>query len=107
MFQGQDHYLGAFVDFFWVAVIIGALIIAGAVVVGILIVRSRIRGTAGQINYKVIYRIGVMFTPLGIVIMIFSILLYGFEGITIGLPIFVMGVIYLLVGLLNADKWKK
>lgn len=51
-------------------------------------------------NYQVFFILGIFFLPMGIVLMI-----------TIDNPAFIgitgMGLIYMVIGLANRDKWKK
>ena len=51
-------------------------------------------------NYEVFFILGIFFLPMGIVLMI-----------TIDNPAFIgitgMGLIYMVIGLANRDKWKK
>jgi hypothetical protein len=48
---------------------------------------------------------GIVFLPTGFVMMMVYLLSeLPFE---IGLPLFALGLVYLLIGLANRDKWKK
>ena len=48
---------------------------------------------------------GVAFLPTGLAMMIVYFLVeIPFE---VGLPLFALGLIYLIIGLVNRDKWKK
>ena len=49
-------------------------------------------------DYRAFYILGIIFTPLGIVLSV--VVTWALLGIT------ALGVIYLIIGLANRDKWK-
>ncbi|HUV24914.1 MAG TPA: hypothetical protein VMW26_05755, partial [Methanomassiliicoccales archaeon] len=49
-------------------------------------------------DYRAFYFLGIIFTPLGIVLSV--VVTWALLGIT------ALGVIYLIIGLANRDKWK-
>ena len=72
----------------------------------VLVLRKRKReGKAGETDYKAFFIMGIAFLPTGFAMMI----VYFFAELPfeIGLPFFALGLIYLIVGLVNRDKWKK
>jgi len=72
----------------------------------VLVLRKRKRERkAGETDYRAFFIIGVAFLPTGLAIM----MVYFFAEIPfeIGLPLFALGLIYLIVGLANRDKWNK
>ena len=88
--------------------VIALIILAIAVVTGIiavLMVRERKKGGKPQADYHTFYILGVIWVPFSIVLMfvsfIFQIPFY------IGFPVFIIGLVYLIIGLRNRDKWKK
>ena len=72
----------------------------------VLVLRKRKRERkAGETDYRAFFIIGVAFLPTGLAMM----MVYFFAEIPfeIGLPLFALGLIYLIVGLVNRDKWNK
>ena len=56
-------------------------------------------------NYRAFFIMGISFLPLGLIFMIASFL--SDIDITIGLPLFILGVGYTSIGWANRNKWKK
>ena len=72
----------------------------------VLVLRKRKRERkAGETDYRAFFIIGVAFLPTGLAMM----MVYFFAEIPfeIGLPLFALGLIYLIIGLANRDKWHK
>ncbi len=90
-------------------IVIAAIILAIAVVTGIiaiLMVWKKIKeGTLQEPNYRVFFIIGISWVPFSIVLMLVSFVLQ--IPFYIGFPLFALGLVYLIVGLKNRDKWKK
>ena len=88
--------------------VMSLLLLVGIVVTLLLVavLRKRKReGKAGETDYKAFFIIGVVFLPTGFAMMIVYFLAeLPFE---IGLPLFALGLVYLLIGLANRDKWRK
>jgi uncharacterized membrane protein len=60
---------------------------------------------AGETDYKAFFIVGIAFLPTGFaMMMVYFLAETPFE---IGLPLFALGLICLIVGLVNRDKWKK
>ena len=58
----------------------------------------------GETNYRAFFIMGAAFLPTGIAMMLAYFLTeLPFE---IGLPLVALGLIYLIIGLVNRDKWK-
>ena len=88
--------------------IMSLLLLIGIVVTLLLVavLRKRKReGKAGETDYKAFFIMGVVFLPTGFAMM----LVYFFAELPfeIGLPLFALGLVYLLIGLANRDKWRK
>jgi len=88
--------------------IMSLLLILGILVTLFLVLVLRKRkqpGKAGGTDYKAFFIMGVVFLPTGLTMM----LVYFFTEIPfeVGLPLFALGLIYLVLGLVNRDKWKK
>jgi len=86
-----------------------AILLAIVITIGIILViviwkrpkTNRFKGT----NFHTFYSMGLVFIPFGIVAMI----VYSRLGMPFffGVPFLAMGITYLLVGLLNRDKWNR
>ena len=60
---------------------------------------------AEETDYKTVFIMGIAFLPTGFaMMMVYFLAETPFE---IGLPLFALGLICLIVGLVNRDKWKK
>ncbi|MFC1951980.1 hypothetical protein ACFLYI_02925, partial [Chloroflexota bacterium] len=58
-----------------------------------------------QVDYRTFFILGTIWVPFSIVLMVVSFILQ--IPFYIGFPFFVVGLIYLILGLQNRDKWKK
>lgn len=84
------------------------LLIAGILITLLLLVVLRKRkktGKTGETDYKAFFVMGLAFFPTGFAMMI----VYFFTELPfeIGLPLVALGLIYLIVGLVNRDKWRE
>ncbi len=89
-------------------IVIAAVILAIAVVTGILavlMVRKRKKEGEQIVNYRAFFLLGIIWVPVSIVLMVVSFILQ--IPFYIGFPLFALGLVYLIVGLKNRDKWKK
>ena len=88
--------------------IMSLLLVIGIMVTLLLVVVLRKRkreGKTGETDYQAFFIMGLAFLPTGAAMMIVYFLAeLPFE---IGLPLFALGLIYLIIGLANRDKWKK
>jgi FtsH-binding integral membrane protein len=90
------------------ASVMSLLLIVGISVTLLLVLGLRKRkrsGKAGETDYKAFFILGLAFLPTGLAMM----LVYFFVEIPfeVGLPLFALGLIYLVIGLVHRDKWKK
>jgi uncharacterized membrane protein len=90
------------------ASVMSLLLIVGILVTLLLVLGLRKRkrsGKAGETDYKAFFILGLAFLPTGLAMM----LVYFFVEIPfeVGLPLFALGLIYLVIGLVHRDKWKK
>jgi len=72
----------------------------------VLVLRKRKRERkAGETDYRAFFIMGVAFLPTGLAMM----MVYFFAEMPfeIGLPLFALGLICLIIGLANRDKWNK
>lgn len=83
-------------------ILVSLLIAAGVLAVSLIIVLRRWKkgGKKQETDYQAMFNMGIAFAPVGIVLAITT----GNPGM-IGLS--VMGIIYIVLGLQNKDKWKK
>ena len=58
-----------------------------------------------ETNYRVFFIMGFIMAPAGLSWMVISFLTEFY--ITVGLPFFILGIVYLAIGLNNRDKWNK
>ncbi len=89
--------------------VISLVILVLAVVVGISAVlmarKKRKEGKLEETNYRVFFIMGIVMTPIGLIGIIVSFFRdYSFFTL---LPIFTIGIVYLVIGLANRDRWKK
>jgi Gpi18-like mannosyltransferase len=91
----------------WVLILI--LLVAIMVVIGIVltVVAWKKRKERGykEVDFRAFFIMGIAFLPVGVVFMI----VFSQTDISFlpGLPMFLLGLIYLIIGLANRDKWKK
>ena len=85
-------------------ILISALIVAALVVMGLLlilvVVKKKKEGKMGEPNYQVIFNVGMVWIPVGVVFMIAI-------NPAIGIAFMAMGIMYLAISLANRDKWEK
>ena len=88
--------------------VIAFIILAIAVITGILavlMVQKRKGEGKPQANYHAFFILGIIWVPFSVVLMIASFILQ--IPFYIGFPLFILGLVYLIIGLKNRDKWKK
>jgi Gpi18-like mannosyltransferase len=91
----------------WVLILI--LLVAIMVVIGIVltVVAWKKRKERGykEVDFRAFFIMGIAFLPVGVVFMI----VFSQTDISFlpGLPMFLLGLIYLIIGLTNRDKRKK
>ena len=86
-----------------VLVLVASIIVLAAMALAL---RKR-KNTAlkAETNYRVFFIMGFIMAPAGLSWMVFSFLTELY--ITIGLPFFILGIVYLAIRLNNRDKWNK
>ena len=88
--------------------VIAVIILAIAVVTGVpaaWMVRKRKKEGKPQVAYRTFFILGVTWVPFSIILMIVSFILQ--IPFYIGFPLFALGLIYLVIGLVNRDKWQQ
>jgi len=91
----------------WVLITLGmaaVLVLVGVVLVLVLWKRRR-TGQPKEPNYRAFFVMGIAFLPAGAALMI----VYSMTGMpfVVGFPLFAIGLVYLIIGLANRDKWKR
>ncbi len=90
-------------------IVIAAVILAIAVVTGIIAVlmvrKKKKEGKLQEPNYRVFFIIGISWVPFSIALMVVSFILQ--IPFYVGFPLLALGLVYLIVGLKNRDKWKR
>ncbi len=88
--------------------VIALIILAIAVATGILavvMIRKRKKEGKPQAEYRTFFILGVTWVPFSIVLMVVS---FIFQiPFYIGFPFFIIGLVYLIIGLKNRDKWQR
>jgi ABC-type xylose transport system permease subunit len=87
-----------------IAIIILLIITTIAVVMTILIFRRQREGKQVQVDYRAFFIMGLIFTPIAAAYMIICFIL-GLPFFS-GLPLLILGILYLIISLPNRDKWK-
>jgi hypothetical protein len=89
----------------WIFVVTLAILIVVGILLVLVVWKRKKAGKLEEPNYRAFFVMGIIWFPAGIVFMFISFLLD--IPFVIGMPLFVMGLIYVIVGLANRDKWKK
>lgn len=79
------------------SVVVGILVITG--VIALVVWKKRKEQPSAEPDYRVFFIIGICWFPLGVVFMS--------TDNPAGYVFFVLGLVYLVIGLANRDKWKK
>jgi len=77
--------------------IVAVLVITG--IIALLVWKKKKEQPPAETDYRVFFILGVCWFPLGVVFMS--------TGNPIGYVFFALGLVYLVIGLANRDKWKK
>ena len=84
--------------------IVAILIVVGTLMT-LMVWKRKKEGKLEEPDYRAFYVMGIIWVPAGIVFMLAYFLLD--IPFVIGIPLFAMGLTYLIIGLANRDKWKK
>jgi len=85
--------------------VIIAIVIAVGIIMALMVWKKKREGKAEEANYRVFFIAGTIVVSVSIVLMAISFILQIFFLIVT--PILALGLLYLMVGLANRDKWKK
>ena len=90
-----------------IAVIALAILVVAVVtgILAVLMVRKKQKEGKQIVNYRAFFLLGITWVPFSIILMTVSFILQ--IPFYIGFPLFAVGIIYLIIGLANRDKWKK
>jgi len=89
----------------YVSLVIFAIVLVVGIVAKLLLSKMQEKGEAEKTDYQVFFVLGISFFPIGLVFMILAVT--SDFPIAVGIPLFVMGIFYLILGLSNRNKWKR
>jgi LPXTG-motif cell wall-anchored protein len=88
-----------------VLLVIGIVVTILMLLLVVVLRKRRKEGKAGETDYRAFFIMGLAFLPTGFaMIIVYFLVDIPFE---VGLPLFALGLIYLIIGLANHNKWKK
>jgi peptidoglycan biosynthesis protein MviN/MurJ (putative lipid II flippase) len=85
--------------------VIIAIVIAAGIIMALMVWKKKREGKAEEANYRTFFVVGTIVVCASIVLMAISFILQIFFVIVT--PVLALGLIYLMIGLANRDKWKK
>ena len=85
-------------DFTLISLVLLGLALLATVVLVFIEWRKRKTGEVTEINYQAFFSVGVVFVGAGIAMSVVNPGLFGIAA---------LGIIYMIIGLANRDKWKK
>lgn len=88
-----------------VAGIILAIVVALAIFTVLVVRKRRKEGRLEETNYRVFFITGAVMTPIGLIGIIVS--FFRDYSFFVPLPVLTIGIVYLVMGLANRDKWAK
>ena len=89
----------------WIVIAIVAVLIVSGILVAWMAWKRKKEGKQDETNYRVFFIMGMFMTPIGLIGMIVS--LFRDYSLFTPLPIFTIGIVYLVIGLTNKGKWKR
>jgi len=84
---------------------ITAIVIAVGIIMALMVWKKKRQGKAEEANYRVFFVVGIIVVCASIVLMFVSFILQILFLIVT--PILALGLIYLIIGLVNRDRWNK
>jgi len=88
----------------WIATAIIAILVVIGILLVIMVRKRHIKNEKKEINYRVFYYLGLVFTPLGIIWIIISFV--SDFSFVMGMPFLGIGISYMAIALANRDKWR-
>ena len=82
-----------------------AIVLVVGIIMALMVWKKKREGRAEEANYRAFFVVGTIVVSVSIVLMFVSFILQIFFLIVT--PILALGLIYLTIGLVNRDKWKK
>ncbi|MFC1870952.1 hypothetical protein ACFLYF_00910 [Chloroflexota bacterium] len=82
-----------------------AIVIAVGIIMALMVWKKKREGRSEKANYRAFFVLGIVVISVSIVLMFISFILQILFLIVT--PILALGLIYLIIGLVNRDKWKK
>ncbi len=80
-------------------ILLAIIILLVAIGILLLLVLRKRKVESADVDYRVFFILGISFFPFAIVFIA--------TDIPVGYVFFVLGIVYLVIGLSNRDKWKK
>ena len=87
------------------SVAIAGILVGVGILLALVVWKKGKEGRVEEPNYRAFFVMGITWLPTGIVLM--TIFFLADLPFVAGMPLFAMGLIYLIVGLANRDKWEK
>jgi len=88
-----------------VSIAIAAILVLVGLIALVMIWKRRKEGKPSEPNYRAFFIMGIVWFPVGLTSMIIYFLLD--ISFVVGMPLFAMGIVYMAIGWVNRDKWKK
>ena len=87
-----------------ISLAIAAILIAVGILLAVMVWKKKKEGKLEEPDHRAFFVTGAIFFPVGIVsmVIVFTLDIPFF----IGMPLFAVGLIFLITGLANRDKWK-
>ena len=82
-----------------------AIVIAVGIIMALMVWKKKREGRSEEADYRAFFVVGIVVISASIVLMFVSFILQILFLIVT--PILALGLIYLIIGLVNRDKWKK
>ena len=87
-----------------IALVILAIAVGVGIIAASMVRKKKLEGKLAETNYRTFFILGIIWVPFSIVLMVVS---FIFQiPFYIHLPLFALGIIYSIIGLVNRDKWK-
>ena len=89
----------------WIAIGVLSITVIVGIFVAWLVGNRKKKGIIQETNYRAFFIMGIFMVPVGLIVMIFSIIRdYSLVPM---MPIFIIGIVYLALGWSKRETWKK